>query len=106
MALNIAQPDVASLPEVLTTRQAAELLQLSVETIKAQAAAGMLPAAKVGREWRFSRRQLLAWIEAGGTLSEELVDRGLAAIVADQLAQGPEEDIPWEQVKSELPKED
>jgi excisionase family DNA binding protein len=102
MSLKIKEPRAGSFPEVLTTRQAAELLQLSVETVKAQAAGGLLPAAKVGREWRFSRRQLLAWIEAGGLLSEELVDRGIAAVAAERAATEPDEDIPWVQVKAEL----
>ena len=63
----------------------------------------MIPAAKVGREWRFSHRRLLAWVEAGGYLSETLVDRGMVAIVEGRLAEdGEEPDLPWEQVKAEL----
>ena len=103
MTTTIAEKTTTSLPEVLTARQAAELLQISVDTLKSHAAAGMLPAAKVGREWRFSHRKLLAWIEAGGLLSETLVDRGLEAIMAEREAvETDEDDLPWEDVRAEL----
>jgi excisionase family DNA binding protein len=103
MTTDIAEKTTTSLPEVLTARQAAQLLQMSVDTLKSHAAGGMIPAAKVGREWRFSHRQLLAWIEAGGYLSEELVERGIEAVVADRLAQDADQpSIPWEQIEAEL----
>ena len=90
-------------PEILTAKQAAEFLQISVDTLKAQAAAGMIPAAKVGREWRFSRRRLLAWVEAGGYMSEALVDRGLEAVMLERDAVETDEDnLAWEDVKAEL----
>ena len=89
--------------DVLTAKQAAEFLQLSPETVKAKARAGLMPAGKVGREWRFSRRQLLAWIEAGGVLSEELVDQGLLDAILESKATEPAEDaLPWAQVKADL----
>jgi len=84
--------------DVLTAKQAAEFLQLSPETVKAKARAGLMPAAKVGREWRFSRRQLLAWIEAGGTIPEELVDQGIIAVVEERMAREDEARVvPWEE---------
>ena len=88
--------------EILTTEQAAEYLQLSVETVKRKARASMIPAAKIGREWRFSRRQLLEWVERQA-IPEELVDEGSMAVVAERIADpDDQEDIPWEQVKAEL----
>jgi excisionase family DNA binding protein len=49
-------------PEVLTVEQAAELLQVDTDTIRALARQGELPGRKVGREWRFSRAAVLAWL--------------------------------------------
>ena len=55
-------PSESTDPDVLNRTQAAELLALNPETIARLARAGKLPARKVGRAWRFSRRRLLAWI--------------------------------------------
>ena len=52
--------------DVLTANEAAELLSVGVQTILRKARARQLPAAKCGRQWRFSRSQLLNWIKAGG----------------------------------------
>lgn len=46
-------------PPVLDTQQAAALLQVTEDTVQREAAAGRLPACKVGRAWRFSRDELL-----------------------------------------------
>lgn len=73
--------------EVLTAEQAAEFLQTSVHTVKRRAREGMIPAAKVGREWRFLKSQLLEWLAAGGTRHyEELVDEGLAIAVEEAMS--------------------
>jgi len=89
--------------DVLTAKQAAEFLQLSAETVKAKARAGLMPAAKVGREWRFSRRQLLEWIEDGGTIAEELVDQGIIAVVEERMAREDEARVvPWEEAEAAL----
>jgi hypothetical protein len=70
--------------------------------VKARARSGTLPAARIGREWRFSRRQLLDWIEAGGDRYEDLVGEGLALptdeAMADPHNQTP---IPWDEAKRE-----
>ena len=52
--------------EVMTTREAADFLSMHEKTLVRKAKAGSVPAAKVGREWRFSKRQLMAWLEEGG----------------------------------------
>ena len=89
--------------EILTTTQAAEFLQLSVQSVKARARAGTLPAARVGREWRFSRRQLLDWIEGGGERYEDQVEEGLALPTEEAMADPDNrQGIPWEQPKREL----
>jgi len=53
--------------DVMTAEQAAEYLQTSVYTVKRHAREGTLPGAKLGREWRFLRSELEAWLSAGGT---------------------------------------
>lgn len=51
-------------PEVLNAEQAAELLQLEPKVVIQLAEAGELPGRKIGREWRFSRAALIAWLSA------------------------------------------
>ena len=48
--------------EVLTAEQAAELLQTDEEAVLALADARELPGRKIGDEWRFLRRAVLAWL--------------------------------------------
>jgi excisionase family DNA binding protein len=49
-------------PDVLTTEQLAELLQVEAEAVRALARQGELPGRKIGRDWRFSREAVLAWL--------------------------------------------
>jgi excisionase family DNA binding protein len=51
--------------EVLNTYEAAELLAVSVWTIRDAANKGELPARNVGRAWRFSRQALLDYLANG-----------------------------------------
>jgi excisionase family DNA binding protein len=50
---------------VLTLEEAAGLLRLPVETVRASALAGELPGRAFGEEWRFARATLLAWLAGG-----------------------------------------
>jgi excisionase family DNA binding protein len=45
--------------DVLTLKQAAALLQLSEQHVRDLARRGKIPAGKIGKSWRFSRRALL-----------------------------------------------
>ena len=72
--------------DILTAKEAAEYLKLSVETVKAKAREGLMPAAKIGREWRFSRRQLLEWIEEGGAMSGIETPQRLLRLVEERKA--------------------
>lgn len=55
----------APLPtDILTLEQAADLLWCSKETVRQRAAAGEIPARRLGG-WRFSRAALLKWMEQG-----------------------------------------
>lgn len=51
--------------EVLNAEEAAEFLGFNPYTIREKARLGELPGRKIGREWRFSRRRLLEWLEEG-----------------------------------------
>ena len=52
-------------PEVMNAAQAAELLQLDTKVVLELAEAGKLPGRKLGKDWRFSRTAIIAWL--GGT---------------------------------------
>ena len=52
-------------PEILNIEQAAELLGVSVKTFHKVLHSEELPARKVGREWKFSRRALIDWVGSG-----------------------------------------
>ncbi len=54
--------DRAGAEEVLTLEEAAGLLRLPVETIRASALSGELPGRAFGDEWRFARTALLTWL--------------------------------------------
>jgi excisionase family DNA binding protein len=51
--------------EILTIDQAAELLGVSVKTFNKVLHSQSLPARKIGREWKFSRRALIEWVGSG-----------------------------------------
>ena len=51
------------LPQVMTVDQVAAYLQLSKRTVYNMAAAGEMPAAKVGDQWRFFRPEIDRWLE-------------------------------------------
>src|SRR4051812_1797798 len=48
--------------EVLTLADAAELLAVEEDVVRAMAEAGELPGRKLGDEWRFARVALLTWL--------------------------------------------
>jgi excisionase family DNA binding protein len=49
--------------DILTTEEVATHLRLAVATIYKMAQRGEIPAVRVGRSWRFSRRLLDGWLE-------------------------------------------
>lgn len=54
---------IDKLPEILTTKQLSEFLQVSDQTIKRAIKAGKLKAFKVGKDWRIEKEAVLQWIE-------------------------------------------
>jgi len=91
------------MPDVLTVEQAAEYLQLNPETVRRAARRGRIPAARIGRRWRFRKTALDRWLAAGGSDYERQVDEGLAAVTRERMATAREEDlIDWEEAKASL----
>lgn len=56
------EPYDATPPEVLTSAQAAELLQVEEGLVIELAEADKLPGRKLGGAWRFARSALIAWL--------------------------------------------
>jgi excisionase family DNA binding protein len=52
-------------PDILNIEQAAELLGVSIKTFNKVLHAEDMPARKIGREWKFSRRALIDWVGSG-----------------------------------------
>lgn len=58
----IAVPRPIVEPEILTIREVAQLLRVSVSTIYKLARDRHIPASKIGKHWRFTRRDLDEWV--------------------------------------------
>lgn len=52
-----------NLPEVLTTKQLAEFLQVSDQTVKRAIKAGKLKAFKIGKDWRIEKEEVIKWVK-------------------------------------------
>lgn len=57
--------------EIMDIREAAEYLGLHPETLRDKARTRALPAAKLGRRWRFRKVELDDWLARGGTLQTD-----------------------------------
>ncbi len=51
----------------LTTEEVLDYLQVNLRTVYRLIKAGKIPAVRVGRQWRFKRADLDAWLESQGT---------------------------------------
>jgi len=60
-----AEP-AAPVREILTLEEAAELLRVSVDDVRALVESGELPARRIGETWRLTRTAILAWLGAEG----------------------------------------
>lgn len=58
--------------EILTVDEAAQLLGVSLKTFQKVLREGEVPGRKIGREWKFSRRALIAWV--GDSRSADFLD--------------------------------
>ena len=72
--------------EILNIDEAAELLGVSVKTFNKVLHAENIPARKIGREWKFSRAALIAWV--GGGRSQDFYDGANGQLEADGAQNG------------------
>jgi len=68
--VSVGRVEVANTPdvrpdEVLTLEEAAALLKLPVDAVRARAEDGDLPGRRFSKEWRFARTAVLAWLGDG-----------------------------------------
>lgn len=57
--------------EVLNTEEAADFLGFSAFTIREYAKRGIIPAKKVGKEWRFYKPELVAWLTGKDAMAKD-----------------------------------
>ncbi|MBI2186298.1 MAG: response regulator [Acidobacteria bacterium] len=62
MPLNLPTDDV-----FLTTEEVLEYLQVNLRTVYRLIKAGKIPAVRVGRQWRFRKRDIDAWLDSQRT---------------------------------------
>jgi len=51
--------------EVMNSKEAAEFLKITRNTLMKYVKEGVIPAQKLGWQWRFSKAALLKWLERG-----------------------------------------
>ncbi len=60
-------PDPPTSAVFLTTEEVLEYLQINLRTVYRLIKAGKIPAVRVGRQWRFRKRDIDAWLDSQGT---------------------------------------
>lgn len=55
---------------LMTLEEAADFLRLNAEVLRRKARQGEVPAAKIGRQWRFRLPRLIEWLDEGGSHRE------------------------------------
>jgi len=55
---------------LMTLEEAADFLRLNAEVLRRKARQGEVPAAKIGRQWRFRLSRLIEWLDEGGSHRE------------------------------------
>ena len=67
--LAVGRVEVTSAPqivdEVLTLEEIARLLKVPPDAVRSRAEEGELPGRRFGKEWRFARNAVLAWLADG-----------------------------------------
>src|SRR5687767_8345079 len=66
----------------LTTEEVLEYLQVNLRTVYRLIKAGKIPAVRVGRQWRFRKRDIDAWLESQRPRGAKLTDRPLRSVPA------------------------
>lgn len=73
----MSSPSPEPTREILNIEEAAALLGVSVKTFNKVLHSTDMPARKIGREWKFSRRALIEWV--GNGKSSEFYKDGAAS---------------------------
>jgi len=74
--------------QLLTIKQAAELLSLSVPTIYGLVAKQEIPVSKKGKRLYFSKQELTEWIKAGRKLTITEIDSQALTFLTNQKKRG------------------
>lgn len=74
--------------DILTAEQSAELLQVSIDTMRKLLREGQIPARKVGREYRILRTNLEAWLGAPPSRATKTGNRERAMPTAENATTG------------------
>lgn len=59
------------IPEILDSHAVASLLQVHLSTVQQLARRGVLPCRKVGKDYRFHKDALLAWLQPSAPSSAD-----------------------------------
>jgi len=79
LALNFPNDEV-----FLTTEEVLEYLQVNLRTVYRLIKAGKIPAVRVGRQWRFRKRDIDAWLDSQRSRNDGPVTAGGAPASAAQ----------------------
>ena len=83
LLLQKAEPDLGG-DKVLTIREAAEILKLSVPTLYGLVSRSQIPVSKKGKRLYFSRDELMSWIKSGRKSTTAEMESEAAAFVIKQ----------------------
>ncbi|HVG72690.1 MAG TPA: response regulator [Vicinamibacterales bacterium] len=75
MALNFPNDEV-----FLTTEEVLEYLQVNLRTVYRLIKAGKIPAVRVGRQWRFRKRDIDAWLDSQRSRNDGSGIAGMAGV--------------------------
>src|SRR5688572_3682118 len=78
VALNLPTDEV-----FLTTEEVLEYLQVNLRTVYRLIKAGKIPAVRVGRQWRFRKRDIDAWLDSQRSRVSETVSAVTASASRD-----------------------
>jgi excisionase family DNA binding protein len=70
--------------QLLTTDQVIEYLHLNLKTVYRLINSGKLPAVRVGRQWRFKKRDLDAWLNAASPATAVAPGKSSLLVVEDE----------------------
>jgi excisionase family DNA binding protein len=70
----------------LTTEEVLGYLKINLRTVYRLIEAGKIPAIRVGRQWRFRRKDIEAWLAAHGAGVKNAADRPRILVVDDEPA--------------------